>query len=62
MTSTEKRLAEIFSYYIDERYADDLSTDFAEWLATSNYTDEVYDLLADLLRLCVRSINVEASG
>ena len=44
MTPTEKRLAEIYSYYLDECYSDDLSDTFTEWLATSMYGEELTKL------------------
>ena len=36
-----QRLAEIYSYYLDERYQDDLSQTFTEWLSTSMYGEEL---------------------
>lgn len=40
----ERRLAEIYSYYLDERYENDLSETFAEWLATSIYGEAITKL------------------
>ena len=53
MTETEKRLAEIYSYYVDECYLDDLSCSFAEWLTSSMYAKEVEGLLQQLFQTAV---------
>ncbi len=43
-TEASQRLAEIYSYYLDERYQDDLSETFTEWLTTSMYGDELTEI------------------
>lgn len=50
MTQVEIRLAEIYSYYVDERYLDDLSCSFAEWLASSMYSEEANAIVAALFQ------------
>lgn len=49
MTQVEIRLAEIYSYYVDERYLDDLSCSFVEWLSSSMYAEEVGVIMQSLL-------------
>lgn len=49
MTQVEIRLAEIYSYYVDERYLDDLSCSFVEWLSHSMYAEEVGVIMQSLL-------------
>src|SRR5690348_3598044 len=48
MSPQERRLAEIYSYYVIERYENDLTEDFHEWIATSMYGNEL-TLICDAL-------------
>jgi hypothetical protein len=55
VTQTEIRLAEIYSYYVDERYLDDLSCSFVEWLSRSMYAKEVEAIMQSLLETRYRA-------
>ncbi len=41
LRANQHRMAEIYSYYLDDRYQDDLTATFTEWLATSAYGAEI---------------------
>ena len=56
MTATERRLAEIYSYFIDEYYEDDYSGTFAQWLAQCMYGDELATLCEGLFYKALEDI------
>jgi hypothetical protein len=50
MFEYEKRMVEIYSYYLEERYFDDLSQTFIEWLnETVHYKNVVEKWFAQAL-------------
>lgn len=55
-TTTEQRLAEIYSYFIDECYDDDYSGTFSEWLSTSMYGEELTQLCEGLFNVALEDI------
>lgn len=61
MIYAEQRLAEIYSYYVDECYSDDYARTFVDWLAQSMYGDELTSLCKALFADAVRATQDEAS-
>lgn len=56
MTAAEQRLAEIYSYYIDDCYEDDFSGGFTKWLAQCMYGDELATLCEGLFNVALQDI------
>lgn len=49
MTPTEKRLADIYSYYLTDCYEDDFGGSFAEWMIGNMYGEELTKLAEQCL-------------